>query len=188
MIRFYLKGASVTAEFSFFAMTAVVFLYYDTDFISAYLAAAFIHECAHGVALRAVGGSVSGIVLTACGIRIIPERRHLLATEKELFVLLSGPAVNLILFLFFSNTVCSSFAAVNLATAFFNLLPYSFLDGGCALLAASRIFSCERHMLCFLNITHILFFVFSVICISAFGYSYLPLAIFALLYGIYDFK
>ncbi|MCD7891873.1 MAG: hypothetical protein LUG26_09140 [Ruminococcus sp.] len=49
-------------------------------------------------------------------------------------MLLAGPAANLVLFAAFSMKDSGNyFAFLNLCAALFNLLPYSFLDGGAVL-------------------------------------------------------
>lgn len=189
MIQFRICGIKITAEFSFFVFTAMIFLCTENSLISDYLASAFIHECAHGIALCLSGGSLCGILFTACGIRLIPKKEHILSYGKELFVLFAGPLSNLLLFLVFhASEHTSQLALINLGIALFNLLPYSLLDGGCAVIALSRIFDCESKIRLLLTIIHILFFVLSLFCTIIYGLTFLPLAIFTLSYGIYDLK
>lgn len=50
---------------------------------------------------------------------------------KSAFVLMSGPAVNILMYILLTAFGASgSFAMVNLAAGVYNLLPFSCLDGG----------------------------------------------------------
>ncbi len=189
MIKFCIRGVKITAEFSFFVFMAVIFLCTENRLVADYLTSAFVHECAHGIALCLSGGTLCEILLTASGIRLIPKRERILSYGKELFVLFAGPAVNLLIFLVFYITEHNpAFALVNLSIALFNLLPYSLLDGGYAMLVISQILSCEKLMRCFLTTAQILFFALSLVCTAVYGHTFIPLLIFTLSYGIYDLK
>lgn len=189
MIKLCIGGVKITAEFSFFVFMAMMFLCGENSLITDYLICVLIHECAHGIALCAFGGSLGEILFTACGIRLIPARERILSYCKEIFVLSAGPLSNLLLFfMLHSAKTHSSFALVNLGTAVFNLLPYSLLDGGCILIVISQLFNCEKLMRYYLTTAQIFLFALSLICTVTLGLAFLPLTIFTLSYGIYDMK
>lgn len=93
-----------------------------------------LHELGHILAAASAGISVQRVSLTGTGIIMTAEKNASVPTKYSLLVLLSGPAVNLfcagIIYLAGGS---NSFAAVNLALCVYNLLPFSFLDGGAAL-------------------------------------------------------
>lgn len=59
------------------------------------------------------------------------SRTAVCSDAESAFVLLSGPAANILLFALLEiSGAAGSFAMVNLATGLYNLLPFSCLDGG----------------------------------------------------------
>lgn len=93
--------------------------------------AAVAHELGHLLCVWAVGGRVSLLRLTAAGaeLRLEDEMSYM----RELFCVLSGPMVNLLLAVWAARTGRLVFSGLNLALGLFNLLPVSVLDGGRAL-------------------------------------------------------
>ena len=88
------------------------------------LLACLCHECGHCIAIRAVKGRVRLLHLSCIGAQIYLERP--LTQRQEFFVALCGPAVNLLLAKGVTHEI---FSGINLALAFFNLLPIGQLDG-----------------------------------------------------------
>ncbi len=104
-----------------------------------------LHEAGHAAALMLAGGRLSAILFSGLGIKMIPERNSLLTPAKEAFVLAAGPAVNLLTFAVISiGAPGNNFAVLSLAAAIFNLLPYSFLDGGSLFLLMGSVLERER--------------------------------------------
>lgn len=118
--------------FSFLLFNALLFIFRDSRLIFGFYAACIAHELGHIAAIRLTGGEVRVIELSCFGIRITasPSAR----VSAGVFVLLSGPAVNLLLYAALTlaglNGYTSGFC---LAEGIFNLLPFSFLDGGAVL-------------------------------------------------------
>lgn len=102
------------------------------------LCAAAAHELGHLVAIRAAGGQVSRLRLTAAGAELRLEGT--LSYTRELLCALAGPLVNLTLAFAAARLGAVVFAGLNLALGFFNLLPVSALDGG-------RVLSCLTALL-----------------------------------------
>lgn len=104
------------------------------------LAAALIHELGHivtalllGVRLRLCRTGISGILLE--------YDFSLVSHIKEAAVCIAGPVSGiLVLLICYASGHISYFAGVSAALSFFNLLPISFLDGGCVLSAVLSLF------------------------------------------------
>ena len=129
MISFKLKGISVRIDFTFLVFNALIFLVRDSSLILAFYTACAVHEAGHIIALEITGGSISGIVMSGAGIRIDTQKSCTYSIRKSLFVLVAGPAVNLIMYVLFRR--CGgAFPVINLTLALYNLLPFRSLDGG----------------------------------------------------------
>ena len=101
------------------------------------LLAAAAHECGHLAALRLCGCGVRRVQIGILGAEMETERSRL-RYGAELFCLLAGPGVNLLLAALLTlpaRTRPGWYAAVgaNLTLGAFNLLPIRPLDGGAAL-------------------------------------------------------
>lgn len=104
------------------------------------LMAALIHELGH-ICMAAILGVKMKFLKT--GIVGISLKYHFTYTSplKEAAVCLAGPLMGVVVFfLGFKNGAVSYFTAASLGLTVFNLLPISFLDGGCALSAVLSIF------------------------------------------------
>jgi len=88
-----------------------------------------IHEFGHLIAMIVLKRKPEGFAISAFDIRIIHPEKHLFSFTNDVIITLSGPAINLIFFIFFFNTF-KNFAYVNLFVGSFNLLPITSLDGG----------------------------------------------------------
>lgn len=98
------------------------------------LLAAAVHELGHCAALKALGGRVSQLRLSALGAELAPD--GLLSYAQELPVALAGPGASLL-----CAGVCAHLgryllAGLSLALGLFNLLPIGPLDGGRTIRAA----------------------------------------------------
>lgn len=92
------------------------------------LLAAAVHELGHCAALKALGGRISQLRLSALGAELAPD--GLLSYAQELPVALAGPGASLL-----CAGVCAHLgryllAGLSLALGLFNLLPIGPLDGG----------------------------------------------------------
>lgn len=98
------------------------------------LAAAALHEAGHWLAIRALGGRITRLRLSAVGaeMRLYAPMSY----GRELLCALSGPAVNMVLAFAAAGRGTEKgylFAGLNLSLGLFNLLPIGRLDGGRAL-------------------------------------------------------
>lgn len=116
-------------------LLALAFMLGDGGRFAAIMAAALLHELGHiiaaallGTGLRFCRTEVSGISLKYDFSTVSPLR--------EAAVCLAGPALGIAVFLIsYRNGSTAYFAGASAALAIFNLLPISYLDGGCALSA-----------------------------------------------------
>lgn len=98
-------------------------------------AAVFVHECAHLLALRLVGGRLRGFCAAPFGLRLEIDENTLLAGGEAL-VSAAGSAANLLCFLLslllyrFFKVDFLTFGIISLLSAGLNLLPAESLDGG----------------------------------------------------------
>lgn len=120
----------VEIGWGFAALISVALLAGAGTVLPVVLASAACHELGHLAALRAWGAKVTRFRLTAFGAEIRADTRRL-SYPKEILCTLAGPAVNLLLALFFARIAGDLPAAgANLLLGCFNLLPVPALDGG----------------------------------------------------------
>ncbi len=129
MIAFRIFGVTVRAEFSFITVCALLCTINNGSMITASLCAAVLHEFAHLLAMLFLGVGLKSVTFHGCGVRIHPETR-LLSYGKELAVLLSGPAANIVMSLALYYYNRNGAAAAQLALGLMNLMPCRNLDGG----------------------------------------------------------
>lgn len=104
--------------------------YMDTDLLFPMaLTACILHEVGHYIVIRLLGNEVKSIHLSVIGAEM--RMKGTFGYWQEIAAAFAGPAVNLLLALFFSKWVWGhTFAGLNLVLGLFNLLPISKLDGG----------------------------------------------------------
>ncbi|MBR6070779.1 MAG: hypothetical protein IKP78_09340 [Ruminococcus sp.] len=130
----------IRVGFTFLLFNALLFMFCDTEMIASFYAVCLLHELGHIAALRLTGGELRRVELSFFGIRMVAAPAADIG--RGAFVLLSGPAANLLLYAVLTALgVCGRTARLSLAAGLFNLLPFSSLDGGALLdmLAAGRV-------------------------------------------------
>lgn len=122
-------------EISGGCLLLLAILYYlDQDGMMLWgLAFCGLHELGHLAAVYILGGQISYVRLSCVGAEIRLSARKPLGHARELLTALAGPAVNLLLAYAAARLrnpwgYCA--AGINLALAWFNLLPAAQLDGG----------------------------------------------------------
>ena len=120
-----------------FLLSASILLYLDTENILPLVAAAAgLHELGHLCAAVFAGGRVRCLRVTLTGCCMELDPRCPLSYQGELFVILSGPAVNLLLAITAVHLpcqyrdICQLFSGISLILGGVNLLPVYPLDGG----------------------------------------------------------
>ncbi len=141
----------IKIKFSFLVFNALIFLLRDSEIICAFYIACISHELGHITAIKLTGGELKCIELSCFGIKITASPYSSL--KNGIFVLLSGPAVNLLLYIIFKMLqIDAPFTMFNLAEGLFNLLPYSMLDGGAVmnLIAEGSIYEKQLNIIYFI--------------------------------------
>ena len=119
------------ADFSFFVFNALIFLLRDGGLVLAFYTVCLLHEAGHILALMLFGGNIRSVELSCFGIRMDRRRSSIMSAAKSVFVLLAGPAVNIIMYILMKLAGCGGvFPLLNIMAAVYNMLPYRCLDGG----------------------------------------------------------
>ena len=129
MVSFKIGRTLFAVRFSFLLFNGLVFLFRDSSIILSFYAVCLIHELGHISAIVFFKGQIKSVELSGYGIKI--ETSPTLSVSSGIAVLLSGPLINIIVFLIFRNN--SFFSVLSLWEGLYNLLPFSFLDGGAAI-------------------------------------------------------
>lgn len=121
-------------------LLSLAFILGDGGRCAAILAAALIHEFGHIIA-----AILLGVKLRLCrtGLSGISFRYDFSLTSpaREIAVCLAGPLSGIaVLYICYIRGTVSYFAGASAALSLFNLLPISYLDGGCALSAFLSLF------------------------------------------------
>lgn len=132
-MKFNIKGVNINFKFSFAAVLTLCLLI-DKSRISVYsILSATLHECGHLLCFILLKKPPRELCFSVFGMKIT-KGKNALSCKEEITAALSGPAVNLFLFLcMLFNRKLVVFSAVNLCLGIFNLLPAQPLDGGTAL-------------------------------------------------------
>ena len=99
------------------------------------LLACLIHELVHIAAIRALGGRVARLTLTAVGAEMELDPRRPLSYGREMAASLAGPAGSFLCAWAAAGLDWWLLAGLSLGQGLFNLLPIPPLDGGRALYA-----------------------------------------------------
>lgn len=119
----------VRIRFSFLLFNAILFMFWEPGAAAGFYIVCLLHELGHAAAAALTGAGIYRIDLTGFGIIMtVGQPRNIPGGAA---VLLSGPAVNLLLYLILRfMDAAEYFRDLNLAAGVFNLLPFSGLDGG----------------------------------------------------------
>lgn len=130
VIDFKFKNTVISLYFSFFALFAVLFYSSGSMKILLALVACLVHEAGHIALMSLYKCTPRRIIFYGGGIKIIPNCR-IISFNQELFVLVAGSAVNIILGVVLARLgAFNDFASANLVLGIFNLLPFKAFDGG----------------------------------------------------------
>lgn len=174
------KAPRIRIRFSFLVFSAIAFTMRECGILLQFFAVCALHEAGHITAASITKAGISSVDITGFGIRMETSRRRITSVYSDLFVLLAGPAVNLLIYFVFSS-IDHTFALLSLAAAVYNLLPYDQLDGG----AVIRLFTSgtpfEPEICRLLTIVKVAFSAVLLAALLASGKVFLPLFIFSLL-------
>ena len=127
------KPSNFSIKKSFWILLCAVFLMgYLTEFTILFFLI-LLHEISHVLAAKLCGSEISSLTIMPLGLSATIKDFDFLPTIQKVFILLSGPLLNLILagaaFTFFGESV-PFFIGANLSIFIFNMLPILPLDGG----------------------------------------------------------
>ncbi|MBE6708361.1 MAG: hypothetical protein E7578_03855 [Ruminococcaceae bacterium] len=121
-------------------LLSLAFMLGDGGTFISIFAAALIHELGHIIAAFILGIKMRFYKVGIAGLSL---RYDFSGTShiSEAVVCLSGPALGILVFLFgYARGTVSYFIGASAGLSLFNLLPISYLDGGCALSALLSVF------------------------------------------------
>ena len=78
----------------------------DIGLMVTFYATCAVHESGHIITLLSYGGRIKAVELSGTGIRIIIKKSGMIPVKSSLFILLSGPAANMIVFFMIKLTGC----------------------------------------------------------------------------------
>lgn len=135
MVKFKLFGTYISLDFYFVSLCVILIIYSKNDFIISFILSS-LHEIGHISLIRLYKIPIKEINITPSSVGIVQETSSL-NYKKELYILLAGPLMNLLLFLIFLGIYfCSNIMLFkniylqSLLIGFINLIPISTLDGG----------------------------------------------------------
>lgn len=141
---FKIFGIRFEISYLFTAALAIFIAADKTGNILIFLLAAMAHEVGHLLCMVILNAKPDEIVLNPGTIRIV--KNSITTNNETLLILLSGPVINLMIFLICINfQAVKLFAVINLVLFIFNLLPIEGLDGGSILKLALKLKHSEKY-------------------------------------------
>ncbi|NLP25843.1 MAG: hypothetical protein GX365_00625 [Clostridiales bacterium] len=145
MIEFYIRKVKFNIEFGFLAVVALLCILDDGRYLLYGVWACIIHEVGHIVPMLLLGEKVKKVKFHAFGVNISPQNNTIRPLYQDVFIILGGAIINIILGLivYFSDigTNAYIFASMNIILGLFNLLPYTSFDGGTLILTVAEYFN-----------------------------------------------
>lgn len=128
-MKFKIADISIKISFWFISVITLMLLFIPESQAFYCFIFCIVHEAGHLLAMLLSGQKATSVEFSYFGIRISADNK-LLSAFKNAFIAAGGPVTNL-----FSAAVLfpcgqADLAVINLALAFFNLLPIRMLDGG----------------------------------------------------------
>ena len=124
--------ARVRVDFSFLLLNALMFLTGESTMIAGFYAVCAVHEIGHILTLYMCGGRLKRVDVTGLGIKM--RAAPMPGIYREMAVLVSGPAVNILVWLSLELLGrAGDISRLSLLAGLYNLLPLPFLDGGALL-------------------------------------------------------
>ncbi len=131
MISFCVGKLKITVDIGFLAVIALVSM--SGENCIAAFSACVIHEIGHIIQILLCGYKTEKITCSISGVKIITSSGRVHSVYEELGVITGGVTANIaaaVVMLAINSGKPDIFIVTNLILAFFNLLPYSCLDGG----------------------------------------------------------
>ena len=127
MVEFSVLKTNIRINFLFVAMLSLLSLADKSGCVFLSVLFSLLHELGHITAMVFCREKIESLSFHPFGISMKLSNHSALSFGQELFVLISGCAVNLIIALFF---IGSEISYINIGILLFNILPIANLDGG----------------------------------------------------------
>lgn len=171
MIKFRIFSTEVKIDFSFFMFMALIFMMNNPDRILLFFVSCIIHEMGHLIAMSIFNAESKSICISGLGIKILQSRNIMLNSGKSLIILICGPLINLIIYLFGINIFSQDFLNINMTLFLFNMLPFRNLDGGSIIVYIGEILNMERFFNSILKISAVVITLLMLCAVYFFGGS-----------------
>ena len=179
----------IRLHFSFLVFTALLFLMRSNSLIINFSAVCAVHEAGHIIAAQLCGKRVAAVDITGFGIRMETDRSCISPVSHDAFILLAGPAVNLVIYILpVFYCLGEELRLLSLAAALYNLLPYRQLDGGALIALFTEGTVTESAIVKILTIIKILISLLLLTLTFHTGLSALPLFITSVILLVNDIK
>lgn len=129
MLKFNICGLNICVTFGFLFTVSILILTDSPSVRLSAVTACIIHELGHCLTAVILSVKLNSLKLWAGGANI-ELKSKIISYKKELAVLISGPAFNLLFSAVYMLEGMRDTANIHLMLGFFNLLPFSSLDGG----------------------------------------------------------
>ncbi len=136
-MQFKIKNINITISFTFFALILMLIISKKTDYLYTSIFSALLHEIGHLCALKHFGADILEFKISLFGGNIKTMNFNKTSYLNEIIVCFSGPAINLLLSLFFylfyfafHKKELLIYSNINLILGLYNLLPFYSFDGG----------------------------------------------------------
>lgn len=125
-----MRSVSVRFYFGFFAAAFFSYMTAAGGEVTAALICCFLHELGHLSVMCLLSRAPEKICFYAGGIKIIPRRGDINTRAADAAVLSAGCAVNFLIAFVSRALGLTRLFEINLALGIFNLMPFSYFDGG----------------------------------------------------------
>lgn len=129
MIVFRMGKTKIIFNFGFFLALSLFCLIDTKGMVICTFCSCIVHEIGHILATVLCDMKIEKISFGFGGIKMTPEKK-IKSLGSDILILLSGPFFNVLSALCYYHSECYTAFSINLILAFFNLLPFSSLDGG----------------------------------------------------------
>ena len=133
MLCIDIRRVRLCVTFSFFFVVGLLSLsagFEELKLFSAF-GSCICHELGHVFAMSLFGSAPESVTLYGGGIKIVPRKERILSRFADTVILLAGCFVNFLLAgIFAALKAPDTLVLVNLVLGVFNLLPFSYFDGG----------------------------------------------------------
>lgn len=175
MIKFKILSTEFKIDFSFFMFMALIFMTGESKDIIIFFVSCVLHELGHLTAMCIFGAKSRSVYISGLGVKIIQSRENMISTARSVIILLSGAAVNYLIFILADFGMFSNeFSEVNLVLFIFNMLPFRNLDGGSILLCIGELLNKEYLFEVILKIFALLICIIIFVIIYIYGFSVIP--------------